>query len=93
METEIKYKQFCPICGAEVKVILRYPNYVCRRCAGKASSAGGRLLSFYNEDFGGGFLAYYRDTGESFNSHTCFIEGVRCRADEAHFGGIVIEKM
>lgn len=67
METEIKDEQFCPICGVEVEVILRYPNYVCRRCAGKASSTNRRLLSFYNEDFGGGFFAFYRGTGKEFD--------------------------
>ena len=93
METEIKDRQFCPICAAEIKVVLRYPNYVCRSCASKASSADGRRLNFYNESLSGGFLAFFADTNEPYDSHVCFIEGVQCRADQAHFGGIVIEKM
>ena len=93
METEIKDKQFCPICDAEVEVVLRYPNYVCRKCAGKASSADGRRLIFCNENLSGGFIAFYADTNESYDSHVCFIEDIRCRVDEAHFGGIVIEKI
>jgi len=93
METKIKGKQFCPICGAEVAVVLRYPNYVCRQCAGKASSADRRKLSFCNKSHSGGFLAFYADTNEPYDSHVCFIEGIRCRADEARFGGIVIEKI
>ena len=31
------------------------------------------------------------DTGDSYDSHDCWIDGVACRADEARFGGIVIE--
>lgn len=93
METEIKEKQFCPICSAEVRIVSRHPNYVCHRCAAKASSADGRRLYFCNENLSGGFLAFYADTDESYDSHICFIEDVRCRADEARFGGIVIEKI
>jgi len=93
METKIKEKQFCPICDAEVEVVLRYPNYVCRKCAGKANLADRRKLIFCNKDHSGGFVAFYADTKESYDSHVCFIEGVRCRADEARFGGIVIEKI
>lgn len=46
---------------------------------------------FYNESLSGGYLANYADTNERYNSHECFIAGVRCRADEAYLGGIVIE--
>lgn len=93
MEAEIKDKQFCPICGAEVSVSARYPNYVCGRCADKASAADGRKLKFFNESLSGGFLAFYDETNEPYNSHVCFIEGAECWADEARFGGIVIRKI
>lgn len=93
METEVKDKQFCLICGAEVLVNLRYPNYVCRSCADKASAADGSKLKFCNESLSGGFLAFYAETNEPYDSHICFIEGIKCRADEARFGGIVVEKI
>ncbi|HET6880616.1 MAG TPA: hypothetical protein VFI31_10700 [Pirellulales bacterium] len=48
-------------------------------------------MEFSNVDYAGGFAARYADTGEDYPSHECFIGGVRCRADEARFGGIVIE--
>lgn len=38
-----------------------------------------------------GFVAEYADTGEEYQGHDCFIDGVKCHADEARFGGIVIE--
>lgn len=36
--------------------------------------------------------APYQDTDEAYDSHQCFIAGIRCHVDEARFGGIVIEK-
>jgi hypothetical protein len=39
----------------------------------------------------GGFVAQYQDTGEERHSHVCFIDGIKCWADEARFGGIVVQ--
>jgi hypothetical protein len=36
-------------------------------------------------------MARYADTGEAYASHVCYIDGVACYADEARFGGIVIQ--
>ena len=83
--------QQCPICSEEVSPSERYLRYVCRTCASKAASADGRLLKFSNVDISGGFKARYADTGVGYPSHECYIGGVRCHADEAKFGGIVIE--
>ena len=83
--------QHCPICSAAVRPYPRYPRYVCRDCAEGATSADGRALTFDNVSFSGGYIAQYADTGEVYPSHECFIAGVRCHADEARFGGIVIE--
>ena len=56
-----------------------------------AVSETGRRLSFSNIDFSGGFEAVFTDTAEKHASHVCYVRGVRCWADEAHFGGIVIQ--
>jgi hypothetical protein len=45
---------------------------------------------FSNVSLSGGFVARYADTGEARESHVCFIDGVKCWADEARFGGIII---
>lgn len=82
--------QFCPLCRAPVEGSLRYPAYLCGDCSRQAADENGRLLKFHNESFSGGFVAKYADTGEARDSHICFIRGVRCWADEAHMGGIVI---
>ena len=52
-----------------------------------------RQLKFYNQSFSGGFLAFYADTDEKYDSHLCYIDGVKCYADEHHFGGIGLEIM
>jgi hypothetical protein len=39
----------------------------------------------------GGYSAEYADTGDPYESHECFVDGIACYADETRFGGIVIE--
>ncbi|MDQ3814132.1 MAG: hypothetical protein M3347_09295 [Armatimonadota bacterium] len=85
--------QYCPICHAEVPPNPRYPRYVCPDCEARAADENDRALKFYNESFSGGFIAQYADTGEKRDSHICFIDGIKCWADEARFGGIVIQPM
>lgn len=83
--------QVCPICGTKVRPYERYPRYLCSACAGRAVCEKGRPLSFSNTDLSGGFEACYADTGEPREGHACYVDGVACRADEARFGGIVIQ--
>ncbi|MBP6002385.1 MAG: hypothetical protein KA746_03015 [Pyrinomonadaceae bacterium] len=85
--------QKCPICRSPVPVSDRYPNYVCDECFVRATDEEGRSLSFSNVSLSGGFAALYRDTHEERDSHICYIDEVRCWADEAHFGGIVIQPL
>jgi hypothetical protein len=81
----------CPICGAELPVASRYPDYLCEGCVAKATDEQGRSLAFSNVSPTGGFEAVIRSTGEPRDSHICYVEGWRCWADEARFGGIVVE--
>lgn len=69
----------------------RYPRAVCSQCAAQACDVQVRPLDFYNEGMGGGFYAVLRESGLPYPSHECFIRGRRCYADEARFGGIVIQ--
>ncbi|MCK6545864.1 hypothetical protein L6R52_08345 [Myxococcota bacterium] len=82
--------QTCPICQTPVDRSERYPTYVCGSCASRAVDEHGRPLAFGNAGINGGFVAIYLDTGAPRHSHECYIDGVRCWADEARFGGIVI---
>ena len=81
----------CPICNTDLEFYSRYPNYVCSSCVEKASDENGRVLSFSNAGMHGGFIAVYTDTNESRDSHTCYIGEVKCYADEAYMGGIVVQ--
>ena len=83
--------QACPICGTQLPFGSRDPSYVCEDCASKAVAPDGRLLQFSNVSFSGGFEARFADTGEAYASHACWIDGISCNADEARFGGIVVE--
>ena len=85
-------RQSCPICGAGVAENPRYPRAVCDACATRAAAEDGRPLAFANLDMGGGFAATNADTGERNDGDLCYIDGIRCRAGEARFGGIVIER-
>jgi hypothetical protein len=39
----------------------------------------------------GSYAAKYVESGEPYSSHDCYIDGVHCRAEEARFGGIVVQ--
>ena len=81
----------CPICGVSLNPNPRYKKYVCHECASKAVAPDGRPLSFSNIGLSGGYIATYAGTDIEYQSHECLIDNVRCLADEARFGGIVIE--
>lgn len=84
--------QHCPICNRDVPESPRYPRHLCPKCAARATSRDGRPLLFTNADASGGFVAYFDDTHEVYpGEHECWVDGRRCRADEAYFGGIVIQ--
>lgn len=81
----------CPICAGEMQKYDRYPNLVCPICYTRTSDAKGRRVTFRNEGYWGGFIGYYSGTDEKYDSHFCYVDGVKCRADEGHTCGIVIE--
>lgn len=81
----------CPICGTPVRHWERYPRAVCSPCEAKACDERGRRLAFYNVSAAGGFEAIVVGTREIYPSHRCYIDGVACWADEARFGGIVVQ--
>ena len=81
----------CPICSKSLTLYERYPKYVCPECAEKTCDAGGRRVAFQNLDFAGGCGGFYPDTKEKYPSQDCYIDGIPCYADEARFGGIVVQ--
>jgi len=86
-------KQTCPICQKAVQPSERYPRCLYKDCAARAKSKDGRSLKFSNIDMTGGLMAVYADTGESYPSHECYVDGIQCYANEHRFGGIVIQSV
>jgi hypothetical protein len=84
----------CPICGTPRPHSPRYPDHVCAACVERAVDDDGRRLTFFNTSLLGGFGAGYPETGErvlpELDEQECLIDGVRCVAREARFGGIVV---
>lgn len=80
----------CPICGKSGEYSPRYPRYVCVECGRRATDEAGRPVVFTNVSLSGGYAAYYRDTNEAYDSNICYVDGVKCWADEAHMGGVVV---
>lgn len=82
----------CPICSAKVSHSERYPNQICDECFQRISDADGRRISFITLSFAGGLTATYNDNGSRYTDQFCYIDGIKCRAEEDRFGrGIVIE--
>lgn len=85
----------CPVCGTDQPSVPRYPGYLCRDCVARASTADGRRLVLVNTSPAGGFAARYADTEELCEevtvTHLVYVDGIRCWADEARLGGIVVQ--
>jgi hypothetical protein len=95
MSSKARETQDCPICQTPQRQNPRYPKYLCPACSSRAVDANGRALTFYNESLSGGFEAHYKDddskADEITKSHVVFVDGKKVWADEARFGGIVLE--
>ena len=86
--------QLCPICSVEVPVSERYPNYVCNECLiiHTPVDVSGNDMGFINDTTpDGGFISIAN--GIIGVDHICWVNGVKCYADRARFGGIVIQPM
>ena len=79
----------CPICNKNMMYLERYPKMICYECIELTVNKNGESIKFYNIDHTGGFMSVVNDVkGEE---HECYINNIKCRADEARFGGIVVE--
>lgn len=79
----------CPICDKNMIYSERYPKMICHTCIELTVNKNGESIKFYNIDITGGFISIVNDVkGEE---HECYINNRKCRADEARFGGIVVE--
>jgi hypothetical protein len=99
--TNILHK--CPICLDIMDYYTdRYPKMICGKCAngenGKILDSFGNEVSFSNIDIYGGFTSYHKINNNNNEivqkqEHICWINTNKCYANEARFGGIVIQTM
>ena len=81
----------CPICGAPDHHDPRYPRALCPACVLEAADETGCPLRFSNAGLEGGFRAERQDGSVPKEPHRCWVRGIACHADEARFGGIVVQ--
>ena len=85
----------CPICNTNMRRLIRYPLSICDTCCSKENmkDISGNLVDFANTSIGGGFVSLHTIDGTIIQKedHICFVKGVKCYAEEARFGGIVIQ--
>ena len=89
MDTADKY--YCPICSKKLRPIKRYPKYICRECSKQVCDKYGRAVTFSNIDLFGGLIGHYVNTEEEYKSQYFYIKSTKCKAEEARFGGEVIQ--
>lgn len=85
----------CPVCGREQPAVPHYPGYLCRECVARGTDEGGRRVVLGNTSETGGFAARYADdqslAAEVTVTHFVYVDGNRCWADEARYGGVVVQ--
>jgi hypothetical protein len=79
----------CPICSIKMYHSDRYPNMICNECCEKTTDDKDEPIYFYNKDASGGFYSLVGK--KKGNIHECLVGDHKCYADEARFGGIVIQ--
>lgn len=90
-----QYQQYCANCHQLTHFSARYPKHICRKCRQLVTDQAGRKVAFYNtEMMGYGCQGYYKDSKakEKYDSNICYIGQQQFYAQEARFGGIVIQK-
>ena len=99
-ESETNTIHKCPLClGIMTYYLDRYPKMICHKCAngdnGKIIDNFGNDVSFSNIDIYGGFASHHKINNEIVykTDHICWINTVKCYANEMRFGGIVIQTM
>ena len=79
----------CPICS-------KVDRIVCNKCLSTYNTLNenGHEITFGNISISGGFYCKNMTTGEMFfDTHICYINNVKCWADNMYFGKIVISAL
>ncbi|PSL08142.1 hypothetical protein CLV30_101109 [Haloactinopolyspora alba] len=88
----------CIICGVGARTMERYPRIACRACHRRAVNAAGERIRFYTPYIAGGFEARLVDEAQTLDdevtrTNLVYIDGQAVFADEARFGGSVIQPL
>jgi hypothetical protein len=84
----------CPICQTLMSYSERYPKALCNAHYDECIDIEGRKVTYSNEGFHGGFVSEHfvnDNLVETAKDGCCAVRGVICFAQEARFGGIVIQ--
>lgn len=81
----------CPICSQPVQYWERYPGLLCHECSKRTTDKNGTRVSHYNVSLSGGCYGVYEQEKEPYMDPYCYVDGVKCIADEHRFGGIVVQ--
>ena len=81
----------CPICNQLRVTSKRYPNKICDKCCNNCLTKNNEKIRFFNIDYTGGFVSIVNN--KQGEEHDCYVNKIKCYADEARFGGIVISKV
>lgn len=81
----------CPICGQPVQCWERYPGLLCQNCSNRTTDKNGLNVNHNNVSISGGCYGIYSDSKEPYSDPYCYVDGVKCIADEHRFGGIVVQ--
>ena len=78
----------CQICKRGRQALQRYPNEICTECENKAVTKDGEPIYFANTDVWGGCVGVVNK--QRVNTNICYVNGIKCLAYEARFGGITV---
>ena len=90
-----KIENKCPLCFEVMNYYTsRYPKMICQNCANSDIIDNfGNKVTFVNIDIYGGFMSLHKidDKVVQKQEHIRWIKDTKCYANEARFGGIVIQ--
>ncbi len=88
----------CPICNVNTIYTCGYcPRDICGSCVNKAVDKNEDKVGFSNTCmWGGGFqtIIYKKDGSEEIDNKfgfICYINGIKCKAEEHRYGGISVQ--
>ena len=86
-----KKSKKCPICKNDMLLFNRYPNRICNKCSELTVTEEKKNIYFGNIDIYGGFMSIV--DGNIGDIHECYVNDIKCYAEEGRFGGIIISKV